>query len=246
MLATKASRKTTLQRIAGILARYGGSLWVADPRLVFTGNDGTGVATDGSAVGYARDRADARPATQATAGAKPLLQLSGGRWGLKFDGTDDVMLTAALPSVSAETFGVVYTAPATAASAQYPVSRRNATSSTGSTLYINNANFTINFINASGTVAVGAAIAAGVTGVVSVVGKVGNIAVRVNGSDGTPVAYGAYTSGTNALALGNSVELARAFGGTLHAAYYAPVEISNTDRQILDRLLGKLFGVTVA
>ena len=235
-----------LAQAAAILAKYGGSLWVADQRYAFTGSDGTGAASIGGSVGYVRDLVGTRHATQATTARKPLLQLSGGKLGLKFDGTDDALLTASLTTATAETFGVVYTAPASAASAQYPISRRNAGTSVGSTLYINNTNFTANFINAGSSVASGAVIAAGATGIVSAVGKVGGVATRVNGTDGTPVTYGAYTAGTNALVLGNSTDLARAFGGTVHAAYYAPAEISNADRQVLDRLLGKQYGVTVA
>lgn len=235
-----------LAQAVSILASYGGSLWLGGQLYSFLNSDGTTQAAESGSVGYSRDSSGTRHATQATTSRKPLLKYTAGRWGLKFDGTDDVLLTDALPTASAETFGVVYTAPATAASAQYPIGRRNATGSTGSTLYINNTNFTVNFINASGTVAVGAAIAAGATGVASAVGKVGSVVVRVNGTDGTPATYATYASGGNALALGNSVELARPFGGTIHAAYYAPVEISSADRQTLDRLLGKLFGVTVA
>lgn len=235
-----------LAQAIAILAKYNGSLWVADQRYTFTGSDGTGAASIGGSVGYVRDLVGTRHATQATTTRKPLLQLSGGKVGLKFDGTDDALLTASLTTAAAETFGVAYTAPATAAAAQYPISRRNAGTSVGSTLYVNNTNFTANFINAGGTVAAGAVIAAGATGVVSVVGKVGNVATRVNGADGTPVSYGAYTAGTNALVLGNSTDLARAFGGAVHAAYYAPSEIAEADRQALDRLLGRIYGVTVA
>lgn len=241
----KISGRLIAQAIA-ILSRYGGSLWIAGTQYVALGSDGTGAVADGGSVGYGRDPIGGRHATQATTMRKPLLQLSGGKWGLKFDGADDALLTSALPNASAETFGVVYTAPASAAAAQYPISRRNAAGATGSAIYINNANFSLNFINAGGAVAAGAVVAAGVTAVASAVGKVGSIAMRVNGVDGTAVTYATYTGGTNALALGNSSDLARVFGGTLHAAYYAPAEISNADRQALDRVLGKMFGVTVA
>lgn len=239
-------RRGLIAQAIAILAKYGGSLYVAGPQYVAQGSDGAGSVSAGGAVGYVRDLVDGRHATQATGTRRPLLQLTAGRWGLKFDGTDDALLTGALATAAAETFGAVYTAPATASAAQYPISRRNAGSSVGSTLYINNVNFSTNFINAGGTVAAGAVIAAGVTGVLSAVGKAGSVAARVNGNDGTPVSYGSYTAGTNALALGNSIDLARAFGGALHAAYYAPAEISNTDRQALDRLLGRIFGVSVA
>lgn len=229
-----------------ILAKYGGSLYVSGTQYVALGSDGTGSVADGGSVGYMRDLVGTRHATQATTARKPLLQLSGGKWGVKFDASDDALLTGALTNATAETFGVVYTAPATAAAAQYPISRRNAAGATGSAIYINNVNYTLNFINAGGAVAAGAVVAAGVTAVASVVGKVGSVAMRVNGTDGTAVTYGTYTGGTNALALGNSTDLARVFGGTIHAAYYAPTEVINADRQALDRLLGKIYGVTVA
>lgn len=244
-----SSRRTPVSLIAqavAILSRYSGSLWVGSSEYASASSDGTGSVADGGSVGYGRDPIGGRHATQATTARKPLLQLAGGRWGLKFDGADDALLTSALPNASAETFGVVYTAPASAAAAQYPISRRNAAGSTGSAIYINNANFSLNFINGSGAVAAGAVVAAGVTAVASVVGKIGSVAMRVNGTDGAAVTYSTYTGGTNALALGNSSDLSRVFGGTLHAAYYAPAEISNADRQALDRLLGKMFGVTVA
>lgn len=228
---------------ARILQPYNGSLWVTDPSQMFLNSGGAGLVNTGDAVGYIRDVLNNRPASQSTASRRPVLQYASNKWGLQFDGTDDALTTATLPTASAETFGVVYTPPVTAASAQYPISRRNATAAVGSTLYTNSTTFSVNFINAGSAVAAGAVIAAGVTGVVSAVGKVGSIAVRVNGVDGTAITYSAYVSGTNTLVLGNSTDFTRAFGGTLHAAYYAPVEISSTDRQLLDRLLGSLFGV---
>lgn len=239
-------RRGLVAQAVAILARYGGSLYVAGPQYAALGSDGAGAVADGGSVGYMRDLVSTRHAAQATTARKPLLQLSGGKWGVKFDGSDDALLTGALPNAASETFGVVYTAPASAAAAQYPISRRNASGSTGSAVYINNVNYSLNFINAGGAVAVGAVVAAGVTAVASAVGKVGGVAMRVNGTDGAAATYGAYTGGTGALALGNSADLARVFGGTIHAAYYAPAEISNADRQALDRLLGRIFGVTVA
>lgn len=231
---------------AAILAKYGGSLYVAAPQYVAQGSDGTGAVSAGGSVGYVRDLAGTRHGTQATTTRKPLLQLSGGRWGLKFDGTDDVLLTGSLAGASAETFGFVYTAPATTGSAQFPLSRRNTADSSGSAVYLNGTSNSVNFINAGNAVVVGAVVAAGGVAVASVVGKVGSLAQRVNGTDGSTTNYATYVGGTNALALGNSVDVQRSFGGTIHAAYYAPVEISNADRQALDRLLGKLFGVSVA
>lgn len=236
---------SVIDAAARILQPYNGSLWVADPSKVFLNSDGTGQVNTGDAVGYIQDVLSNRPANQSTTSRRPVLQLASNKWGLRFDGTDDALVTAALATATAETFGVVYTPPVTAASAQYPISRRNATTTVGSTIYTNSTTFSVNFINAGSAVVTGAVIAAGVTGVVSVVGKVGSIAVRVNAVDGTSTTYGTYTAGTNALALGNSTDFARAFGGTLHAAYYAPVEISSADRQLLDRLLGSLFGVTL-
>lgn len=236
---------SVIDTAARILQPYNGSLWIFDPSQTFLGSDGTGQVVTGSAVGYVRDVLNNRPANQATASRRPVLQYTSNMWGLRFDGMDDALVTVALPTVAAETLGVVYTTPTNATSAQYPISRRNANTTIGSTLYINNTNFSINFINAGSAVTTGAVIAAGVTGVVSVVGKAGSVAVRVNGVDGTATTYGTYVAGTNVLVLGNSVDFARAFGGTLHAAYYAPVEISNTDRQLLDRLLGNTFGVVI-
>lgn len=235
-----------LAQAAAILAKYGGSLWVADPRYTFTGSDGTGAASIGGSVGYVRDLVGTRHATQATTARKPLLQLSGGKLGLKFDGVDDLLLTATLPSVTAETFGLVYTAPSTTGSAQFPINRRNTADSSGAAIYLNGTNNTVNFLCGTGAVVVGAAVAAGNVGVASVVGKVGSLAVRVNGSYGATTTYATYVCGSNALSLGNSVDVQRPFGGTVHAAYYAPTEISNADRQVLDRLLGKQYGVTVA
>lgn len=44
-----------LAQAIAILARYGGSLWVADPAYTFTSSAGTGAASDGSDAGYGRD-----------------------------------------------------------------------------------------------------------------------------------------------------------------------------------------------
>lgn len=236
---------SVIDAAARILQPYNGSLWVADPSRVFLNSDGTGQVNTGDAVGYIQDVLSNRPANQSTTSRRPVLQLASNTWGLRFDGTDDALATAALATATAETFGVVYTPPATAATAQYPISRRNAATTVGSTLYTNSTTFSANFINAGSAVVTGAVIAAGVTGVVSAVGKVGSIAVRVNGVDGTAVTYSAYVAGTNTLVLGNSTDFTRAFGGTLHAAYYAPAEISSADRQLLDRMLGSLFGVII-
>lgn len=235
-----------LSKILAILAGYGGSLWIGDLPYVFTAAAGTGVASESSAVAYAKDYCGAYNATQSTAGKCPLVKLASAKWGFKFDGADDVLLTGNLPSVAAETFGAVYTAPASASAAQYPLSRRNAGASTGSALYINNTNFSVNFINGTGAVATGSSIAAGTSGVVSAVGKVGSVSVKVNGVDGAAVTYTSYAATTNPLALGNSTDSQRAFSGTLHAAYYAPKEISSADRQAIDRLLGLLYGISVA
>lgn len=235
-----------LAQAVSILASYGGSLWLGGQLYTFLNSDGTTQAAESGSVGYLRDSSSTRHATQATTSRKPLLKYTAGRWGLKFDGTDDVLLTATLPSVAAETFGVVYTAPAASGSAQFPIGRRNTADSSGAAIYLNGTNNTVNFLCGAGAVVVGAAVAAGNVGVASVVGKVGSLAVRVNGTDGATTSYATYVCGSNALALGNSIDVQRPFGGTIHAAYYAPVEISSADRQTLDRLLGKLFGVTVA
>lgn len=66
---------TPIALAAAILARYGCSLWVADPAYTFTGSDGTGAAGDNSDVGHVRDLCgNARPLTQATTGFKPKLK----------------------------------------------------------------------------------------------------------------------------------------------------------------------------
>jgi len=90
-----------IDEAVGILQKYGGSLWVADPTYTFTGSDGTGAAGDGSDAGYVRDLCgNARPLTQATTGFKPKLRLVGGRWAWVFDGADDALYSSATTGAS--------------------------------------------------------------------------------------------------------------------------------------------------
>lgn len=51
----KLDMRAALYPTIAILARYGGSLWLADPAYTFTGSDGTGAAGDNSDAGYVRD-----------------------------------------------------------------------------------------------------------------------------------------------------------------------------------------------
>lgn len=234
-----------LAQIIALLRKSGGELWLADGAGIALASDGSGLAGDGAVAGFAAGRVGGLAAVQATSSRKPLLQRTAGRWQLKFDGADDALATAGLASASAETFGFVYTAPAIAAG-QFPLSRRNAGTSIGSAFYLNGTSNAVCFINGSGAAVTGAVVAPGVTAVVSAVGRVGTLAVRVNGLDGAGVAYGSYASGTGGIVLGNSQDLARPFGGALHAAWYVPGAQAEADRRLLDVLLGRLFGVGVA
>lgn len=49
------SAPSLIAQAIAVLAKYGGSLWLADPAHTFTGSDGNGVAGDGSDAGYVRD-----------------------------------------------------------------------------------------------------------------------------------------------------------------------------------------------
>ncbi|WP_144372640.1 hypothetical protein [Vogesella urethralis] len=233
-----------LAQIIALLRKSGGELWLADGAGIALASDGSGPAGDGAVAGFAAGRVGGVAAVQATSSRKPLLQRVGGRWQIKFDGADDALATAGLPSVAAETFGFVYTAPAIA-SGQFPLSRRNAATSIGSAFYLNGTSNAVCFINGNGAAVTGAVVAPGAVAVVSAVGKVGTLAVRVNGVDGTGVAYGSYASGTGGIVLGNSQDFARPFGGALHAAWYVPGVQAEADRRLLDVLLGRLFGVGV-
>lgn len=230
-----------LARLIRILSKYDGSLLIFTPAYVANATDGSGtVAVDG-AIAYCKDLIkNTRPVTQATSTKRPLLKKVGSRWGAKFDGVDDVLLSAALASVAAETFGVVYTAPATTGSAQFPISRRNTANSSGSAMYLNGTTNSVNFLNASGTVAVGSVVAANNVAVASAIGKVGTVTQRVNMVEGAGVSYASYVASTNVLSIGNSVDSARAFSGTVHAIYYAPNIISAADIAVIDKLLMRL------
>lgn len=46
---------SAIGQAVAVLAKYGGSLWVASPEYTFTGSDGTGAAGDGSDAGYVQD-----------------------------------------------------------------------------------------------------------------------------------------------------------------------------------------------
>lgn len=227
-----------------LLSKYNGSLWVTGPVYNFVSSDGTVALGNNGSMGYSNDLVGLRPLSQATTSRKPLLKLTSGLWGTKFDGIDDALLSASQPSAVAETFGFVYTAPAIA-SGQFPLSRRNAGTSVGSAFYLNGTSNAACFINGNNAAVTGAVVSTGSKGVVSVVGKVGNVAVRVNNVDGASVAYASYVSGNGAVVLGNSQDGLRPFAGTCHAAYYVPGEVPNADRLVIDRLLGSLYGLTL-
>lgn len=230
---------------AAILSKYGGSLLLIDASGVFVNSDGSVLAGAGSVAGYIASRGIALPAKQTTTSRKPLLQNVANRWGLKFDGIDDALTTAALPAAAAETFGFVYTAPPIV-SGQFPLSRRNAGTSIGSAFYLNGTSGAACFINGTSAAVTGAVVAPGAAAVVSAVGRVGSVAVRVNGVDGSPVTYSTYVSGTGVLTIGNSQDLVRPFAGSIHAIYHAPSAMTEADRRALDVILGKIFSIQVA
>jgi len=234
-----------LAQVVALLRRVGGEIWLSAETGLAIASDGSGPASDGDVAGFAAGRVAGLVASQATTSRKPLLQRPAGRWQLKFDGADDGLATSALPVATAETFGFVYTAPPISGG-QFPLSRRNAGTSIGSAFYLNGTSNAVCFINGSGAAVTGAVVAPGAVAVVSAVGRVGTLAVRVNGQDGAGVAYASYASGAGGIVLGNSQDLARPFGGALHAAWYVPAALAEADRRQLDTLLGKLFGVGVA
>lgn len=84
-----------LAQAVQILAKYGGSLWVASPDYTFTGSDGTGAAGDGSDAGYVLDLCgNARPMFQATTSFKPKLKRVPKKLGAELSSYASASLTA--------------------------------------------------------------------------------------------------------------------------------------------------------
>jgi len=224
-----------------ILTRYGGSLWVADPAYVFTGSDGSGAASDGSDTGYVRDLCgNARPLTQATTAAKPKLRLLSGRWGFVFDGTDDLLATAAIAAASSETMVVAKLLDALPGTAAAAISKTG--TNLGALLYSSSTSTTFMRIGTgSAFTYVTPTTAAGVAVVQSGV-FAGSYRQRRNGiqvSSGTV----AYASATAILQVGGA---AGQYGSQkIFAAAYAPAAIPDAELLIVERAMGALAGVTI-
>jgi hypothetical protein len=87
--------------------------WTAGPTWCFQDDPPTTACGHGDAVRVwvSRD-GHGRQFTQATSGQRPILWLESGRWSVKFDGVDDILIGPNLSSVfpSAGTLGVAYLA----------------------------------------------------------------------------------------------------------------------------------------
>lgn len=234
-----------LAQAVQILAKYGGSLWVADPAYTFTGSDGTGVAGDGSDAGYVRDLCgNARPLFQSTTSFKPKLRRVAGRWAWVFDGVDDRLATVALPTANEETLIVASQMLNTTTAVQGIISKR---SSSGGLMVRREVNLDTRGYAMAGTTLESALLDSSTNAtakrVYSVVAASGNKRYRRDGIQ-VNTTTGVYTSYSGILSIGAEIFSANAACNTFAAAY-CPGAPSDAELLIIEKAMAQLGGITI-